>query len=168
MKSLLLLRHAKSDWDAPSTADHDRPLAPRGRQAAKRMGTFLARVGPLPDRALTSSALRARRTLALAARAGDWSCPVEESGALYMATPEAALAEVARQDDRVRVLLVVGHEPTWSEFAGLLVGGGEMRLPTAACARIDFDVESWRSVGFGAGTLVWLVTPKLVKRAGLA
>ena len=75
MLSLILFRHAKSDWDN-NVKDHDRPLAQRGIRAAKTMGNFLAAINKVPELALTSSAKRARDTLDLAARQGNWSCSI--------------------------------------------------------------------------------------------
>jgi phosphohistidine phosphatase len=75
VKTLYLLRHAKSDWNNAFDGDHDRPLAPRGIEAAERVGRVLAAAGEIPDRILTSSAVRARTTVELAAESGDWASP---------------------------------------------------------------------------------------------
>ena len=74
MKTLILFRHGKSDWNTDYAADHDRPLAKRGRNAAATMGAMLARIEQVSDRVLTSSAVRARETVELAAEAGGWKC----------------------------------------------------------------------------------------------
>ena len=124
------------------------------------MGRLLARAGQLPDLGVTSSAVRARTTAELAASAGAWECPIEVTDSLYDATPEAVLNVVAGTADSARTVLLVGHEPTWSELGVVLIGGGELRFPTAGLARLDFPVESWRDVGFGAAELVWLLQPK--------
>ncbi len=163
MRSLIMLRHAKSDWRAAVGDDAERPLSKRGRRAARTMGRFLARTGELPDRALTSPALRAASTLRLAMQAGGWSCPVEACPELYSG-PEEALELIRREPDGTEVLLAVGHEPTWSSLAGALVGGARLRLPTAAMARIDFSGERWAAVEPGAGELAWLVVPSLLTR----
>lgn len=168
MKRIYLLRHAKSDWEADYEADHERPLNKRGRGAAQQMGRFLTVVGQTPDLVVTSSAVRAADTVELAMSAGSWSCPVEVTRDLYASSPSAVMHLVqtfAGSHDR---LLLVGHEPTWSELASALIGGGHVKLPTAALARIDFDVEGWAEVEFGAGILTWVVTPKLLARLGLA
>jgi phosphohistidine phosphatase len=163
MKTVLLLRHAKSDWDADYRGDHERPLAKRGVKAAKRMGRFLAETGPLPDRCVTSTAVRARTTLALAAEAGGWKAAVEETDRLYHADAEEVGAVIAETDGAVNVLMLVGHEPTWSETVEDLVGSGAVQMPTAALACIDFDVDAWSEVEWGAGRLRWLVTPRALK-----
>jgi phosphohistidine phosphatase len=166
MKSVILLRHAKSDWEADYESDHDRPLNKRGRKAAAMMGHYLGSLGQLPDLVLSSTALRARETVSRAAEAGDWDCPVELTPELYEASPGSALELIRNRDDALGSLLLTGHEPTWSVLAGILVGGASLRMPTAAMARIDFSVESWGDVEPGNGTLIWQVTPKLLGRIG--
>ena len=167
MKRLYLVRHAKSDWRAPSASDHDRPLAKRGTRAAKLMGRFLTAAGQEPDAVVTSSAMRARSTVELMAAAGDWSCPVRVTRALYLSHPDSVLKEVQAESDEHEDLLIAGHEPTWSDLVELLTGG-RLKMVTAAVARIDFDVERWADVETGHGVLVWLVPPKLLQAAGWA
>ena len=167
MKRLILFRHAKSEWNSEYETDHARPLANRGRSAAALMGCFVARIKEIPDLVLTSSAERARRTTELAAQAGRWPSTVDVSEALYHVSPQSVLDEIRRQRDSVDSLLLVGHEPTWSDLAARLVGNAKLRFPTAAMARIDFAAETWKGVQFGEGILIWFVTPKLLKAAGI-
>lgn len=166
MKSVYLLRHAKSDWSSDYSTDHERPLSKRGRRAAATVGRFLAALDQAPEAVITSTAVRARATVELAADAGGWSCPVRHDEALYGGSTSDVLAAVrgaAPEPDR---LLLAGHEPTWSTAVEGLAGGGSVRMVTASVARIDLPVESWEQVALGAGTLVWLVTPKLLQRFG--
>lgn len=160
MKTLLFLRHGKSDWDADFSTDHERPLAKRGRKAAATMGRFIKTCGALPDRVLTSTAVRARTTVELAMEEGGWEAPVRETKALYMASPEDLLVQVRAEDNGSDALLLVGHEPTWGSAVSRLIGGGAIRFPTAALARVDFDAARWQDVAFGRGELIWLVPPK--------
>lgn len=160
MKTVMLLRHGKSDWATGTGEDRGRRLAKRGEKAARTMGLLLR--GRVPDAALTSPAVRAHTTLDLAMEAGGWKCPVEVTEALYGAEPEDVLAAVNRLDDEIGTVLLVGHEPAWSKTVALLVGGGRHRVPTGALAGIDFDVERWREVRAGAGRLAFLVPPRLV------
>lgn len=162
MKTLLLLRHAKSDWSADFEHDRERPLNKRGKRAAKVMGRFLAAVG-VPDRAITSSAVRAATTVELAANAGAWSCEVEVEDDLYETEPSHVVSLVQNHTGSSDSLLLVGHEPTFSATASLLIGGGELKMATAALAWIDLDVERWADVRPGSGTLVGLFPPKLVE-----
>ncbi|PWB78779.1 MAG: hypothetical protein C3F15_00825 [Holophagae bacterium] len=163
MLELLVMRHAKSDWDA-GTDDHERPLAERGVKAARKVGRFLARAEMVPELVICSTAVRARTTIEFAAEAGDWHCPVEHTRAFYGADPAAVLAEIASRPAPPR-LMVVGHEPTWSELVSLLVGGGAVRMATAAVACLELPADDWSAIEPGAGQLVWLVTPKLLQAA---
>ena len=167
MKTLLLLRHAKSDRSAAVAGDHERPLSKRGRSSARRIGSTLSRIQQEPGKVLTSSAVRARTTAELAIEAGGWSCPVSATRALYLSSPESVLGQVVEQDDRWESLLVVGHEPTCSDLASRLIGGGRIEVPTAALLRIDFDAKRWSEVGYGEGSLVWMLIPRLLARLGL-
>ena len=164
MKTLLLLRHGKSSWETGSLPDHERPLAPRGVKAARRMGRFLARAGPRPDRVLCSTAVRAADTLRHAAGAGAWRAPVAMVPALYGASPGDVLACLTRAGGDADTLLVVGHEPACSETVAALAGGAGVRFPTAALACIGLDLTRWDAVGSGRGELLWLVTPRLLAR----
>lgn len=160
MKTLILFRHGKSDWGEETLPDHDRPLAKRGVKASKAMGRVLRRAGQIPASAVTSSALRARTTLERAMEAGQWTCTVRVEDALYGASVRAVLEVIQAERDETDRLLLVGHEPTWSEAAGRLIGGGELTVPTACMLRVDIEAESWKDVDFGAGRLVWHIPPR--------
>lgn len=161
MRSLILFRHAKSDWSADYGDDDSlRPLSPRGKKAARTMGLFLANARQLPDFVITSPAERARTTIDLAARAGGWSCPVRTATGLY-GDMESVLAEISKEQDRTALLLMVGHMPALSEALSFLIGGGNLRVPTASMTRIDLQIDRWRDIGPGTGHLTWLVVPRL-------
>lgn len=159
MKTIILLRHGKSDWEADYDGDHERPLAARGQKGARKMGRFLTTARTVPDRAITSSAVRARETLATAAEAGGWTGPARVTDALYEATPEAVLAEIQTEPDDANTLIVVGHQPTWSGLVSMLIGGGRIEVKTATVAQIDVEVERWADVQPGRGVLAMLLSP---------
>lgn len=167
-RELLLLRHAKSAWDDPSAADHDRDLAPRGVKAAKRMGRELVARGLLPDLILCSTARRARRTLELALRAFATPPPIRELRSLYLAPPGRSLAIVQRQAATARRLMLVGHDPGMHALARRLAGGGApealaslaAKFPTGACARIGFVAAEWSDVVPGSGRLLDFICPR--------
>lgn len=167
MKTLILLRHAKSDWESEWDDDLQRPLTKRGRKAAARVGRCLSLLGQAPDFALTSPAERARSTLELARGEGRWDCPAEVSSRLYEAGPTEVLALVHAQDEDHEIVLMTGHEPVFSSLAGRLIGSARIRFPTAAMIRIDFQCQHWRDVDFGAGELVWFLVPRLLGKLGL-
>ena len=166
MKSLILLRHAKSDWNTDFQRDHERPINDRGVRASKTVGRFLARAGEVPALVVTSSAVRARTTVELAAQAGEWQTSIEVTGALYEASDEAVLEVIHGLSEDSEGVLLAGHEPTWSSMVQRLTGA-RAKVVTATMVRIDLGVSRWQDVSFGLGTLVWSVSPKLLQRAGL-
>lgn len=159
-KHLLLFRHAKSDWASAAESDHARPLAKRGVSTARAMGQILTAAGQVPDLVVTSSAVRAQTTVEIARTAGKWKCPVETTDALYDADAASVLEEIRALPKSTTTVLLAGHEPTWSDLASFLIGGGNLRFPTAALARIDLAVPGWHAVTFGRGELVWLLQPR--------
>lgn len=163
--SLILFRHAKSDWHSDyGLDDHDRPLSRRGRRDARTMGRFLANARQVPELAMTSPAVRARSTLELAVAAGGWSCQVQVDAGLYGEAPDL-LSEVRSAPSEVRSLVLVGHEPAWSTGAQLLTGAARIRLPTAAMLRLEFEADSWGDIEPATATIAWLVVPRLAERS---
>ncbi len=163
-RRLFLFRHGKSDWDAPFERDHDRPLSLRGERDAQNMGMLLALSGTrLPGLVICSTALRARATLDLALRAGDWAPDVRFSDALYQATVAQVLEFIRDLPDQHDRIMLVGHEPTWSGLVHALTGG-RVRMPTAGMARLDLEADGWRDVEEGRGELVWLLQPAFFRR----
>ncbi|BCX18162.1 MAG: phosphoglycerate mutase [Geminicoccaceae bacterium] len=169
MRELLLLRHAKSAWDVPGLEDHARDLAPRGRKAAKKIGRLLAREGLLPDLVLCSTAVRAVRTLELVQAELPRPLEVRHLDELYLASEEAMLKLVRAQDDGIRSLMLVGHDPGFHRLALLLVGaqapaavrtGLVQKFPTGALARLRFPVEHWAEVGPGGAELLAFWKPR--------
>ena len=165
MLSLILFRHGKSDWDAPYASDHERPLAQRGRDASRMMGRLLSHTHQVPELAVSSSALRARDSLHIAARAGRWHCPMRIESALYESSAPEVLNWVRGLEENPGSLLLTGHEPTWSDLAGRLIGDAALKVPTGAMLRIDINIERWEQLAFGLGELRWLLPAKLAIKA---
>lgn len=149
MKTLLLLRHAKSSWKDEGLADHDRPLNKRGKKAAPLMGQLLRREGLLPDLVLSSTAVRARRTAEEALAAAAYEGPLELLDELYLASPGTLLDVAARVPaESVGRLLLVAHNPGMEDLVGIL-SGRTGPFPTAALAAFDIEIESWRDLALG-------------------
>jgi phosphohistidine phosphatase len=158
MKTLLLMRHAKSDWDADYESDHERPLNERGLRSARLMGRVLAEEGLVPDLIISSTAVRARTTAELAIEAGGWSSEIRLDRSLYDEGPRGVLVVGASAPD-VDGLMLVGHQPTWSMLVSALTGElAEMK--TAAVAVIDVDIESWADLPDASGTLTRVLEPR--------
>ena len=163
MNRLLIMRHAKSDWGAGVASDRERPLAPRGVKAARRMGKTLARIGEAPDLVLSSPAVRARTTAELAASAGDWSAEIEIVPTFYGGQWSDVVEGVVGASPNGSRVMVVGHEPTWSELVSVLAGGGRVAMPTGAVACLELNGSLWSSLTPGGAELQWLLTPRMLK-----
>jgi phosphohistidine phosphatase len=153
MKTLLLMRHAKSSWDLPQQKDFDRPLNERGRKAAPLMGRYLRRQKMRPDLVLCSPAERARQTAELFITAAHLTNELRFDERIYDASADNLLQVVAQVEDEARAVLVIGHNP----------GMEELILPTAALAVIELNIERWADARAMSGQLVWLKRPKELK-----
>ncbi|NND71486.1 MAG: histidine phosphatase family protein [Rhodothermales bacterium] len=162
MKTLYLLRHGKSDWDADYQGDHERPLASRGVKAARRVGKFMAIIDAVPELVLTSTAVRARTTFEAAQSKGNWSCESRLVPDIYESNPQSILYMLAESGETADSVMLVGHEPTWSGTVRVLTGG-RVRFPTACVARIDLMINSWAEIQPASGELQWLLPPRLLK-----
>lgn len=160
MKTLLLMRHAKSSWDNSELADFDRPLNGRGRQDAPRIGQLLAREDLTPDLIITSAARRAATTAELVALAAGYDGDIRYTRDLYLADADTYL-ELARETaDNVSRLLLVGHNPDMAELVSQLAGHDE-HMPTAALAHFRLAIDAWSELSDETGAeLVALWRPK--------
>jgi phosphohistidine phosphatase len=154
------MRHAKSSWDDPELADHDRPLNKRGKRDAPRMGRLLVKEELVPDAILTSTAVRARETAQAVAEALEFDAQLQVDKDLYLAGPAEILAVLRRVDEDAERALLIAHNPGLEELLEALTGSRDS-LPTAAIARIDLAVRRWRDLKPGTtGRLVALWRPK--------
>jgi phosphohistidine phosphatase len=159
VKTVWLLRHAKSSWDDPALSDHDRPLAPRGRKSGKRIRRWADDHGVRPDLVLCSTAARAQSTLELVLP-GLGTPEVELEVALYHASAEFLLDRVRRLDPGLDGVLLIGHNPGLHDLAHVLAPPGPEALPTAALAELRLEVESWQDARAGCALLQQLVLPR--------
>ena len=159
MPTLLLMRHAKSDWDAEYGTDHDRPLNDRGRRSARLMGRVLTEEGLAPEVVISSTALRARTTAELAIEAGEWRAELVLDRALYESGPQGVLAAGAETPAKIGRLMLVGHQPTWSMLVARLTGE-RAEMKTASVAVIDLAFDSWADLPGSSGTLKGVIEPK--------
>ncbi|MEU8775213.1 histidine phosphatase family protein [Streptomyces sp. NPDC048606] len=165
-RRIALLRHAKADW--PQVADHDRPLAERGRKDAPAAGLKLAETGITFDLALCSTAARTRETWKLAVQELSHRPRTVYEERIYDASPGELIALLNETSDEVADLLVIGHNPGMHALADVLAGRaegdtlarmGRSGFPTAALAVVSFT-GSWKSLEPGVGTLLDFWTPK--------
>ena len=168
MKTLFLLRHAKSNWSEPGLADFDRPLNERGRRAAPLIARHLARGGLLPDLILCSAALRTRETLALMLPGLARDAVVRIESGLYGADAGTLLRRLERVEAAVDCVLLIAHNPGLEDLAAGICGGGpepmrrrmDEKFPTAALAAFALDAARWSSLREGAAILTDFVLPK--------
>ena len=162
--TLVLMRHAKSDYPS-GVADHDRPLAPRGRREAALGGDWLRANLPPFDKVLCSTATRARETLACA----KIDAPVDYVAVLYGATPGTVIDEVNKLDDDVSTVLVVGHEPTISSVALILADNDETNIDAAESISVKYPTSGiavlhvpgrWADLQAGGAALVDFHVPR--------
>ena len=160
MKTLLIMRHAKSSWNYPELADYDRPLNARGKRDAPRMGQYLRQEELIPDRILTSSAKRARKTANKVAKSCGYTGKVKKLDALYDTVPGVYFEILQALPDTYERVMVVGHNPTMEQLVNHLTGEIK-RMPTAAIAHIELAIQSWKTLDlYTKETLVNLWTPK--------
>jgi phosphohistidine phosphatase len=177
MRRLMLLRHSKTENDAPSGRDQDRRLDDRGRKDAAEIGGWMAAHPPIPDLVLVSTAVRSEQTWDIVSDAMASAVPrpkVRLLAELYGADPSDLLRIIhaAAAEDPKRLLLV-GHNPGLHELAFALTGSGKAEarsaladnLPTSGLAGIDFDTDHWDDVSIRRGRLELFVSPKLLKAA---
>ena len=168
MKTILLLRHAKSDWSIPSLADIDRPLAQRGIKDAPVMGNALSRAGLFPDMIVSSPAKRAAETAELAAAVLEYDRPIEIVPNLYPGSPGEILHVLKQLPLHVQIVMIVGHNPALEETVSALLCTGthgtvRVRIPTAALLCLKAEIAGWSELEGGVCVLAWMVTPKLLK-----
>lgn len=160
MKTLVLVRHAKSAWADPTLADHDRPLNDRGRRDAPEMGRRLRERGTSPDTILSSTAVRARTTAeALATALAVDPAAVVLDERLYGSSPETILDIVAELDEEFSTALVVAHDPGLSDLAFRLSAEIE-HMPTCAVAEFRFPARSWAELADADPVEIRFDTPR--------
>ena len=165
MKTLLILRHAKSSWKDEALPDHDRPLNKRGKEDAPRMGKLLRDEDLVPDLILSSDARRAHSTTELVVEESRYDGEIIYSRDLYAAESEACMEALAQMGGEANCVMIVGHNPGLEELIQDLTGE-YLPLPTAALAQVTLPINRWSELGASAqgesiqGKLVNLWRPK--------
>ena len=162
MRTLYLLRHAKSSWARPLLRDHDRPLARRGQAASRAIADYIAGSHPLPDLVISSTAVRTVQTARLVVARWQPRPPVVEDASLYLGTPGAMLSCIQAVEG-APALMLIGHNPGTAELGCLLAGDRDAlggKFPTAGLAVLTFAVDDWAAAAPGAGHLLAFVQPR--------
>ena len=145
MKTLLFMRHAKSDWGKPEVSDHDRPLNERGKRVAPAMGAYLAVHGLVPQMVIVSTARRAQETLEMMMPLWPVRPEVFSERPLYMATSRAFFQSIAIVPQHIERVLVVGHNPGMTALAAMF-DRSATHFPTAAILRVQSKLDDWMKI----------------------
>ncbi len=168
MKTLTLLRHAKSSWDDPVSRDFDRPLNPKGQRAAQTMGRHMRALGLVFDHAVASPAVRVVETLEhVGTGYGSDLAPAWDQR-IYLASAATLLDVIHELPAGADHVLLIGHNPGLEDLVLALVpedGGSlredvEIKVPTASLAQMQFDVGDWEAVALGLARLERFVRPR--------
>ena len=162
MKTLIMLRHAKSSHEDGSLKDIDRPLNERGIADAKLIGGLIRKKRIQPELILASAAERVRQTADLVLKAARLNVEVTFDKRIYEASDRVLFKIIREIDDSSNAVMLIGHNPGLEDLLEELTGEA-IRLPTAAVAVVELTVEQWTKVRAGAGNLKFRVTPKELK-----
>lgn len=161
MRTLYIVRHAKSSWDFPHLSDHDRPLNNRGKKNAPEMGQRLKKRGIKPDLLISSTAKRAHKTAQKIAEEIGYP---EEDIILTRQLYHAGISEIAEvisfDNDPFPTLLIFGHNPGFTSFANWLTGESIENIPTAGIVAAELDIKSWKNMRQGSGKMLFFDYPK--------
>lgn len=164
MKTLYIVRHAKSSWDSPSHADHERPLLEKGKKRTKRVIDYLLENNITVDLIISSHAVRARSTANIIANALHY--PVNEiqiSEKIYHGDVENLFNLFYDLSDNIQSLMLVGHNPTFTNFANFFLDDKIDWLPTSAIVCIEFNTEQWEQLPISDKKVKFVISPKLMK-----
>jgi len=160
MKTLYIVRHAKSSWNENNVTDYDRSLNERGRKDIKTMGERLSKRKVVVDKVLGSASKRTSATArGLNKFIGLDSDNIELHSELYHSGVSVMLHQVCRTNDKYNHLMLVSHNPGVSEFCNYLTEV-EFYFPTLAIAKVVFEADSWREISKSTGTVEWYDFPK--------
>ena len=161
MKSLFLTRHAKSSWDHAHLSDIDRPLNSRGKKTAPLMGQLISEKSDIPDLLITSPAKRAFSTAKVFAKKfGLIEDDIIVNSSIYGAGSSQLLEIVKDQSNSYHLIMLFGHNPTFTIFANMLSNESIFNIVTCGVVRIDFDIQSWLDIDYGSGNLIYYEYPK--------
>jgi phosphohistidine phosphatase len=159
MRTLYLLRHAKSSWKDASLADFERPLKSRGKDAAGQMGRFLASKKVTVGALISSPSVRTRQTIDIVLRHVQLGVEPQFDQRIYEASLTTLVQVLLETPDDQKAAMLVGHNPGMEELLAFLTRESR-HMPTCALAKISVDGSSWKEAGRGSGKLEWFVTPK--------
>lgn len=160
MKTLLILRHAKSSWKDSDLPDHDRPLNKRGRRDAPKVGELIKQENILPEIILCSTARRARDTVRAVIETSGYDGEIQYIPDLYQADVADIFTILGELDDRISIVMLAGHNPELEELLRTITDE-DVHIPTAALAQVSLPIFSWKEVPAGVcGELIRFWAPR--------
>ena len=163
MKTLYLIKHAKSDWSVPGESDMERGLTKKGLKDINTIGSYLALRGVVPDAILSSCALRAQETSNVLAQKIEFSGSKYYLQELYLSPPELIKEIIMAQDDEFSKMFIVGHNPQLSELVFMLSGEHVSKMPSLGVVAIEFDIKEWDELEEKQGKIEFFISPKQFK-----
>ncbi len=166
MKTLYIARHAKSSWEDMQVSDHDRKLLPIGKKRTQRVAGWLKIQKVRPDKIISSTAVRTFETARLMAKElGFPEEKIKKETSFYGANPEAVMKILYTLPDTVEKVMVVGHNPGFTNLVNLFLERGHQidNLPTSGVAAVLFDTHQWIKINTAKHRVEFLITPKMIK-----
>ncbi len=163
MKTLYLIKHAKSDWSVPGESDMERGLTKKGLKSIKTISSYLSISGNQPDVILSSCSLRAQETTNILAENIKFTGPKYYLQDLYSSSPELIKEIIMAQDDKLSKMFIVGHNPQISELVFMLTDEHIGKMPSLGVIAIDFDIETWSELEEKKGEIDFFINPKQFK-----
>jgi phosphohistidine phosphatase len=174
MKTVLLLRHAKSSWGDLNLADFERPLAKRGKKDAPRLGQVLATFELVPDLIVSSPAVRAKQTAELVAETSGYQGSIEWHHGFYGGGSADMISAMQRLPNKIGCVMLVGHNPTLEETVATLITGHltelhenySIKIPTGGLVCLEIQIMDWTNLQPGDAVLQWFLIPRLISAIG--
>jgi phosphohistidine phosphatase len=164
MKTLYIVRHAKSSWDNPGLADHERPILEKGKKRTKYIIDYLIEHNIKPDLIISSHAIRARQTATIIGTAVNYpESEIQISTSVYHGDVDSLMDHFYDLSDDVDSLMMVGHNPTFTTFANYFLDKKIDWLPTSSIVCIEFDTDKWENVVNAQKKAKFVITPRLLK-----
>lgn len=164
MKTLYIVRHAKSSWDNPEFSDHERPLMQKGVRKTAKISQYLSEMDVEPDMIISSTAVRAYETACLIAKALHYPVDkIQKEAKLYLSDSEQILNLIFGVDNKHKSLMIFGHNPTFTSFANQFLSEKIDWMPTSAVVAVKFDTDNWEDLCLSDKQLKFVVFPKMLK-----
>jgi len=163
MKTLYLIRHAKSGWSEPNTSDFERTISKKGKKDINTMGSYLSLIDVKPQLILSSCALRAQQTADLLAKKISFSGKKHYLKELYLTSLEDVQEIISIQEKSIESMFIIGHNPQLHELANTLITEHISKFPSLGIIAIDFEIDSWSEIANVKGSVDFFIFPKQFK-----